>query len=54
MLNCDQCEYKATEKLSLKEHAEWEHHGVSFACDQCGYKKYLGWVNWEYLQWLQE
>ena len=28
----------AIEKFSLKEHAEWKHHGVSFACDQCGYK----------------
>ena len=33
-----QCEYKATEKVSLKENVESKHQGVSLACDQCGYK----------------
>ena len=28
-----QCEYKETEKASLKEHVESKHQGVSLACE---------------------
>ena len=35
---CDQCDYKATWKHSLKRHFKSKHVGVKHACDQCDHK----------------
>ena len=35
---CDQCEYKATKKGSLKSHIESVHEKVQYPCNQCEYK----------------
>ena len=35
---CDQCDYKATEKGSLKKHIDAVHGDVRYSCDQCDYK----------------
>ena len=36
--NCDQCNYKATQKAQLKQHVETIHETVFQNCDQCDYK----------------
>ena len=36
--SCDQCEYKATQKWSLKSHIESILDNVAYSCDQCEYK----------------
>ena len=35
--SCDQCEYKATQKLSLRTHIKSLHE--DFTCDQCEFKE---------------
>ena len=35
---CNQCDYKATEKGSLKKHIESVHEKVKYPCHQCEYK----------------
>ena len=36
--SCDQCDYKATQKGSLKTHIDSVHGDVRYSCDQCDYK----------------
>ena len=36
--SCNQCEYKATTKGSLKTHIESVHEKVKYPCNQCDYK----------------
>ena len=36
--NCDQCEYRSTQKGSLKTHKKSIHEGVRYGCDQCTFK----------------
>ena len=35
---CDHCDYKATQKGSLKKHKMSVHEGIKYQCDQCEYK----------------
>ena len=37
-LDCDQCEYKATQKFNLRMHVQLKHEGFVYSCDQCDYK----------------
>ena len=34
---CDQCEYAATQKTSLKRHIESVHCKITYPCDYCEY-----------------
>ena len=36
--NCELCEYKATQKGSLRQHEKSVHKGVKYNCDVCDYK----------------
>ena len=36
--SCDQCNYKAKWKSSLRKHIKSIHEGVKFPCNQCEYK----------------
>ena len=36
--SCDQCDYKATHKGSLKRHIESVHGDKQYPCDKCDYK----------------
>ena len=38
---CDQCEYKASQKGNLKMHIQFKHEGLAFSCDQCNYTSKL-------------
>ena len=35
---CDQCDFKASHKRSLKTHQSSRHKGIKYPCDQCNYK----------------
>ena len=37
-LDCDQCEYKVTQKFNLRMHVQLKHEGFVYRCDQCDYK----------------
>ena len=32
---CDQCEFKATSKVGIRQHVKNKHEGVSYPCNQC-------------------
>ena len=36
--SCDNCEYKATQKISLKIHIVAIHRNVNYFCNKCEYK----------------
>ena len=36
-LQCDQCEYKCFKQVSLQNHTESAHMGISHPCDQCDF-----------------
>ena len=36
--SCDQCDYKAANKRTLKRHIDSVHRDVRYSCDQCDYK----------------
>ena len=36
--DCDQCDYKATQKSSLKSHTASQHLGIEYNCNKCDYK----------------
>ena len=37
-LQCDQYEYKFTQKCNLNTHKKSIHKGIKYECDQCEYK----------------
>lgn len=34
---CDECDYKATQRGNLKQHNKSKHDSVRYGCDQCDY-----------------
>ena len=36
--SCNQCEYQATQKGSIKIHKESKHEGLKYSCNQCNYQ----------------
>ena len=36
--SCHLCEYQAKNKITVKQHVEWEHNGVCYSCDHCNFK----------------
>ena len=36
--DCDQCNYKATQKSDLRKHIQSKHIGMKYACGQCDYR----------------
>ena len=35
---CNQCDYKASQKVSLKLHVQAKHEGIKYCCNQCDYQ----------------
>ena len=38
---CNQCKYKATPLLTLKQHIKSIHEGIHYHCDKCDYEANL-------------